>query len=350
MAAVSLQGIHKAFGATPVICGVDLEVPSGARCVLLGPSGCGKTTTLRMVAGLDEPDTGHIVVGGQTVANPGKRINIPPERRGLGMVFQSYALWPHLSVGENVAYPLRRARLSAGEVRQRVEEALALVHLTGLGARLPHMLSGGQQQRVALARALAARPPVLLADEPLSNLDARLRDGLRVELAALCQAHGITLIHVTHDQAEALALATLVVVMQAGRVAQQGPPQEVYRAPHSLYVATFLGDTAVLQARCVASGGVALGGLGIPGVRVVDARAGGPCALAVRPEDVALSNAADTLRGKVLLSSCVGPHHVLEVETAYGNLRVTSEAHVPPGTPVGLELRGGHAFAPAAAG
>jgi len=342
--------VHKHYGQSHVVRGIDLHVPHGARCVLLGPSGCGKTTTLRMVAGLESPDEGEILLGDTPVAAPARNIHTAPESRGLGMVFQSYALWPHLSVFENVAYPLRRSGVASSQLTTRVHDALARVELDGLHARMPHALSGGQQQRVALARALVARPRVLLTDEPLSNLDARLRDGLRAEIASLCQSEGITLLHVTHDQAEALSLATHVAVMQAGVIAQLGAPLTLYREPASLYVATFMGDTHVLRGHFSTDGAV------VAGVQV-SARLGergtdgDPCALALRPEHVELvaPSSPGVLGGEVVLCSCVGASHLLDVRTQAGTLRVGSPEPVSAGQRVGLRITHGHIFkAPAA--
>ncbi|MEW5849120.1 MAG: ABC transporter ATP-binding protein [Myxococcota bacterium] len=349
MASVTLQAIHKRYGNVHVVRGIDLHIPAGARCVLLGASGCGKTTTLRMVAGLESPDEGRLLLDDRVVSAPRERVHVPPEERGLGMVFQSYALWPHLSVFENVAYPLRRARVPDGELRTRVREALALVHLESLGDRAPHALSGGQQQRVALARALVGRPQVLLTDEPLSNLDAKLRDLLRSEIAALCERFHITLLHVTHDQAEALSLGTHVAVMDAGRIAQLGPPEEVYRAPRTLLVARFLGDTHVLRASYdgeqVKVGGVA--------VRPRLAETGAPgeaCALCVRPEDLRVESAGveGAVPGRVLVSACVGEGWLLDVETEAGAVRVRAPSPARAGENVGVRVLGGHAFHAAA--
>ena len=244
MSDVKLQGIVKRYGAKEVIPSLDLEVPHGAFVALLGPSGCGKTTLLRMVAGLERPSAGSIGIGGETVFGPG--IEIPPERRGLGMVFQSYAVWPHLTVRENVAYPLtvgeRRARFDAEARRRAVDEALALVHLNELADRYPDQLSGGQQQRVALARGLVMRPGVLLLDEPLSNLDARLRAEMRREIRELHRRLGFTVLYVTHDQREAFEMSTHVVVLEGGRIAQQGAPEAVKANPAPGFVSEFLAE------------------------------------------------------------------------------------------------------------
>ena len=233
--ALALRRLRKTFGTVVAVADVSLEAAPGEFLSLLGPSGCGKSTVLRMVAGLVEPDVGTIVLGGQDITR------VPVHRRNLGLVFQSYALFPHMTVFENVSFGLRRRKVPAAELRARVERALELVRLGPLGARHPRELSGGQQQRVALARALVTEPSVLLLDEPLSNLDALLRDEMRVELKRLQERLGATMIFVTHDQAEALTLSDRVVVMDHGRVEQIGRPDEVYRRPATGFVARFLG-------------------------------------------------------------------------------------------------------------
>lgn len=246
MSEVSLHGIVKNFGVKNVIPGLDLEIPHGAFVALLGPSGCGKTTLLRMVAGLESPTSGEIRIGKDTVFHQGgeNAVNFPPEKRGLGMVFQSYAVWPHMTVRQNVAYPLsvgdRRKKYTPAQRAAAVGEALSLVHLEDLADRYPNQLSGGQQQRVALARGLVMRPPVLLLDEPLSNLDARLRAEMRHEIRDLHRKLGFTIIYVTHDQREAFEMSTQVVVLNAGRIAQQGTPEEVKTRPAPGFVSEFL--------------------------------------------------------------------------------------------------------------
>ncbi|HYB42882.1 MAG TPA: ABC transporter ATP-binding protein [Candidatus Methylomirabilis sp.] len=245
--ALSLRRLRKAFGAVTAVADVSLDAAPGEFLSLLGPSGCGKSTVLRMVAGLVEPDGGQVVLAGEDITR------VPVHRRELGLVFQSYALFPHMTVFENVAFGLRRRRVAEGALRPRVERMLDLVRLGPLGARHPRELSGGQQQRVALARALATEPRVLLLDEPLSNLDALLRDEMRVELKRLQERLATTMIFVTHDQAEALALSDRVVVMEAGRVEQIGPPEEVYRRPATPFVARFLGRANFLPGAVAAS-------------------------------------------------------------------------------------------------
>ena len=233
--ALSLRRLRKTFGAVVAVDDVSLDAAPGEFLSLLGPSGCGKSTILRMVAGLAEPDGGQVVLAGEDITR------VPVHRRNLGLVFQSYALFPHMTVFENVAFGLRRRGIGETALRPRVERMLELVRLGPLGARHPHELSGGQQQRVALARALVTEPRVLLLDEPLSNLDALLRDEMRVELKRLQESLGTTMIFVTHDQAEALMLSDRVAVVDRGRVEQVGRPEEVYRSPATPFVARFLG-------------------------------------------------------------------------------------------------------------
>jgi len=233
---IAVRGVHKAFGTTPVLTGVDLDVPAGGIVALLGPSGCGKTTLLRAIAGLERPDRGEIRLGGRLVCGPG--VFVPAERRRVGMVFQDWALFPHLSVARNVGFGLTREERRGGRVR----EALDLVGLAGLSERTPSTLSGGQQQRVALARAVATRPSVLLLDEPFSNLDASLRVQIRAEVARLLRELGLTALFVTHDQEEAFLLGDQVAVMLAGAIEQQATPDELYARPASRAVAAFVGD------------------------------------------------------------------------------------------------------------
>ncbi|MDR7417061.1 MAG: ABC transporter ATP-binding protein [Armatimonadota bacterium] len=259
MASIRLISLRKVFTfqgqRVRAVDGVTLEAPEGKILTLLGPSGCGKTTVLRCIAGLERPDDGEIRFGEQVVFSRAQGIYLPPERRNIGMVFQSYAIWPHLTVFENVAYPLRVRRLPPGEIRRRVEAALELVGLGGLGDRPAPLLSGGQQQRVALARALVYEPQVLLLDEPLSNLDAKVREQVREELRGLQRKLGITTVYVTHDQVEALSLSDVVAVMREGRVEEVGTPQQLYERPRTRFVAEFVGTTNLFTGRLVAMNG-----------------------------------------------------------------------------------------------
>jgi len=240
---VELRQVGKHYGALAAVDNISLRIESGQLVTLLGPSGCGKTTTLNLIAGFMEPDEGAILIGGKVVDA------VPPHRRNTSMVFQGYALFPHLTVARNVAFGLEMRRVPKADIARRVTEALDLVQLGGMADRFPRQLSGGQQQRVALARALVVEPDVLLLDEPLSNLDAKLREEMRSEIRRVQQAVGITAIYVTHDQEEALAISDRIVVMNGGRIEQIGTPSEIYRAPQTEFVARFIGIANLLPAR-----------------------------------------------------------------------------------------------------
>ena len=244
---LEFRNIVKRFDTVTAVDAISFSVHRGEIFTLLGPSGCGKTTTLRLVAGLEEPDDGEIILDGRTVAAPRQGIFAAPEKRRLGMVFQSYAIWPHLTVFENVAFPLRVRRESAGVIRERVRQALATVGLAGLEERGATQLSGGQQQRVALARALVYEPAILLLDEPLSNLDAKLREQMRFELRALQKKLSLTILYVTHDQTEAMTLSDRLAMVNNGRLEQIGTPEEIYEKPATPFAGQFLGRTVVLE-------------------------------------------------------------------------------------------------------
>jgi iron(III) transport system ATP-binding protein len=245
---LSVTGLVKRFGAVTAVDDVSLAVNQGELITLLGPSGCGKTTILRMLAGLERPDAGEVRVADRLLSSSERRIFLPPEKRGMAMVFQSYAVWPHMTVFENVAFPLHARGVSSSERRRRSMAALETVGLGGFADRPAPQLSGGQQQRVALARAIVSDPSVLLLDEPFSNLDARLRDEMRLELRGLQRRLGVTSVFVTHDQTEAMMLSDRVLVMNAGRVEQEGTPREVYESPCSQFVMDFLGQVSHLPA------------------------------------------------------------------------------------------------------
>ncbi|RKH69212.1 ABC transporter ATP-binding protein [Corallococcus aberystwythensis] len=320
MAAIVLEGLVKAYGGTPVVRGLSLQVGQGELVSLLGPSGCGKTTTLRMLAGLEHPDAGIIRLGEEVVAGPGVRV--PPEKRGLGMVFQSYAIWPHRSVEANVAYPLVLRKVPRHEVASRVREALRWVRLDAFAARMPHELSGGQLQRVALARALVADPRVLLLDEPLSNLDAALREELRAEIAALRARLGTTLVFVTHDQGEALALSDRIAVMNRGVIEQVDTPERLYREPATPFVAGFVGGANVLRGEARA-GTFYCAGTDTAFELPMEAK-GGPGTLVVRPEDLELGDTGTPL----VLSARLFLGHAAEYRFPVGDafLRVIGPA------------------------
>lgn len=244
MSTVTLDNIVKRFGTFTAVHPTNLEIPEGTFLTLLGPSGCGKTTNLRMIAGLLDPTEGEIRIGGKSVNN------VPIHKRNLGIVFQNYALFPHKSVADNVAFGLKYRDVPASEIPGRVQKALDLVQLPDVGGRYPKELSGGQQQRIALARAIVIEPDVLLLDEPLSALDANLREDMRVELKRIQDQIGVTTVFVTHDQSEALAMSDQIVVMSAGRVEQVGTPEEVYNRPASEFVANFLGASNIIEGKC----------------------------------------------------------------------------------------------------
>jgi ABC-type Fe3+/spermidine/putrescine transport system ATPase subunit len=248
-ASIEVRDLVVRYGAVSAVRGVTFDVGAGEHLTLLGPSGCGKTTTLRAIAGLERPTSGEIRIGGHPVFSSSTRVNVPAERRGLSMVFQSYAIWPHMSVFDNVAYGLRVRKRPETEVATRVNDALDLVQLRDLGARSASKLSGGQQQRVALARAFVFSPSVLLFDEPLSNLDAKLRAEMRVELKELQRRLDITSVYVTHDLEEALAISDRVVVMRDGTVEQVGTPTEIYDRPRNTFVADFVGSANLIRGR-----------------------------------------------------------------------------------------------------
>lgn len=283
MAGVRLSRLAKSFGSTIAVDDIDLDVADGSLTTFLGPSGCGKTTTLRMVAGLETPTAGTIVIGNETVHGDG--VHIPPERRRIGMVFQSYAIWPHMNVFDNVAYPLKVRRMRKEELRRRTYAALKTVQLEELAERFPAQLSGGQQQRVAVARAIVFEPQILLLDEPLSNLDAKLRVQMRAEIRELQQRLGVTTLYVTHDQHEALAISDQVAVMNQGKIVQFGTPQEVYEQPVNRFVADFIGWTNFLPGKTTADGAVEVLGKTIA-TKHLSIASGTDVHITVRPEDV----------------------------------------------------------------
>src|SRR6201989_3384040 len=255
-ATLEVTDLRKQFAiGRPAIDGVSCNVPAGEIVVLLGPSGCGKTTTLRCVAGLEHPTGGHISIGGRVVSSPGRGILVPPRSRDLGMVFQSYAVWPHMTVRQNVVYPLKHRKMSRAEANKKVEEALALVGLSAYADRAVVALSGGQMQRVALARSIVYRPQLLLLDEPLSNLDEKLRLRLRDDLRTILKRTGMTALYVTHDQAEAVVLGDRIGVMRDGKLLQIGSPDEIYNRPADLFVANFTGATNELAGTLVSRSG-----------------------------------------------------------------------------------------------
>ncbi|HWE61175.1 MAG TPA: ABC transporter ATP-binding protein [Chloroflexota bacterium] len=318
---VEIVALQKCFGNTTAADNVTFTLADGQFLALLGPSGSGKTTVLRMLAGLETPDGGRIAIQDRVIFD-GRRA-VPPEERDIGMVFQDYALWPHMTVAQNIAFGLRLRRLSRRDIEAKVREALALVHLEGLEGRFPDQLSGGQQQRVAIARALATRPPLLLLDEPLSNLDAALREEMRVELVRLLKQQGITAIYVTHDRIEALAMADQIVVLRQGRIEQIGTPEALYHRPVNAFMAGFLGAANFIPGdiHTGADGDVQVhnGDLRLWGVAPTPLDGRGLVVL--RPEDGTLHAQppelpGNTLRGRITYSEFLGGRwrHVVDVD------------------------------------
>jgi spermidine/putrescine ABC transporter ATP-binding subunit len=323
-AIVRIEGVTKRFGSVAAVDDVSLEIRPNEFFALLGPSGCGKTTLLRMLAGFERPSEGRIVIDGEDMAR------MPPNRRPVNMVFQSYAVFPHMSVAENVAYGLRVTGAPRAEIGPRVQDALAMVRLSGLDERAPDQLSGGQRQRVALARALIKRPKVLLLDEPLSALDKKLREEMQLELVRLQQDVGITFVIVTHDQDEALSMADRIAVMDRGRLLQIAPPDELYEAPNCRMVADFIGTMNLFPARVLgpANPGIRLEAAGLGAFELPDvAPAGAEVGVAVRPEKVRISREAPpadliAARGTVAQVAYFGDYSHVAVETA-PDVRIT---------------------------
>jgi len=322
---VSIRGLRKRYGDVAAVDGLDLDVKPGELVALLGPSGCGKTTTLRVVAGFLAPDSGEVWVGDRCLSSPATVI--PPERRRMGMIFQSYALWPHMTVAQNVAYGLRFNGVPRSERDGKVTEMLRVVQLAGYEQRYPGELSGGQQQRVAVARALVVEPEILLLDEPLSNLDASLREEMRFEIRRLHETFGITTLYVTHDQSEAMVISDRVAVLDQGRVAQIGTAEELFERPRTRFVAEFIGKTNLIEGTAERSDIFVRGPLRL---RVFDANlTPGPVVLSIRPHQIALGPASlappssageNVLRATVLRASYLGDAVDYQVQLDGGDL------------------------------
>ena len=319
MSEVRIEHVFKRFGDVTAVSDFDLTVKDGEFVSLLGPSGCGKTTSLRMIAGFERATEGEIYIGDHCVSSHIKNTFVPPEKRDIGMVFQSYAVWPHMTVTENVAYPLKIQKVPKEERAARVAEMLKLVHLDEYGSRYPHQLSGGQQQRVALARALVMRPGLLLLDEPLSNLDAKLRESMRFEISSIQKELGITVIYVTHDQSEAMTMSDRVVVMSRGVIQQIGTPYEIYRNPANKMVADFIGLVNFVEGE-VQGDRVYISGTGVsfPNTSGITSSA----TIAVRPENITMSRTSGTIEGTLVHRFYLGDavdyrvqckHHVIRV-------------------------------------
>jgi iron(III) transport system ATP-binding protein len=344
VASVELRNLTKRYAALDVVDRVSLRIEHGLLVCLLGPSGCGKTTTLRLIAGFIEPTAGEIVVGDRVVSSPAR--TLPPEQRNMSMIFQSYALWPHMTVAENVAYGLKLRKLDRATIAAKLATLLATTKLDALADRYPGELSGGQQQRVALARALIVEPETLLLDEPLSNLDANLREEMRFEVRRLHDAYRYTTVYVTHDQAEAMTTADLIAVMNGGRIEQLGTPEDVYDRPRSEFVASFIGSSNILQAKTLDAGHVELAGVALrcDGAKLAP---GGKTAVSIRQHDIRLlaappaPPAENVLPATVVRQVFLGDSRDYMVEVADGTqLRVVAPAqeNIAAGTAVWLHL------------
>jgi iron(III) transport system ATP-binding protein len=343
VASVELKGLGKRYGEAVAVEDVSLHIEHGQLVCLLGPSGCGKTTTLRLIAGFIEPSAGEIVVGGKVLSSP--RRTVPPEGRNMSMIFQSYALWPHMTVAENVAYGLRIRKLDKATIDGKLKAILSTTRLEALAERYPGELSGGQQQRVSLARALVVEPETLLLDEPLSNLDANLREEMRFEIRRLHDRYRYTTVYVTHDQSEAMTTADVIAVMNQGRIEQRGAPQEIYDRPRSEFVARFIGGSNILSGKAVDASHVTVGG----GTLATTGRpltAGEPTSVSVRQHEISILMAAPaepanvlraTVSRQVFLGSARDYTVALDDKT---ELRVTAppEQDIAPGQQVWLKL------------
>ncbi len=336
MADVVIEGLTCRYGGVTAVEDLSLAIADGEFLTLLGPSGCGKSTTLAALAGLDVPHAGSLRVGGEVYFDAASGRNLPPEKRSCGLVFQSYALWPHMTVAGNCEFPLKLRRVNAAERRARVKEALKLVEMEEFAERYPHQLSGGQQQRVALARTLVYRPQVLLLDEPLSNLDARLRERSRVWLSQVTRQVGLTTVYVTHDQSEALALSDRIAVMNRGRVSQLGTPQEIYDRPADPFVADFIGSSNFLKGRVRGGSGGGRLEVELPGGERLAAQSGKNFAsgsevlLALRPERLDLhavppAGGQNLVRARLTGKSYLGAHTLYLVDVGGTQLRIESD-------------------------
>ncbi len=331
MADLVVRGVHQTLGSNHILRGASFTAERGRITALLGASGSGKTTLLRVVAGLEQPEQGHIEIAGQVVVDGVRGLSLPPERRGIGLVFQSYALWPHKTVAQNVAYGLKLRRVPAAESKQRVAETLERLGLGPLGGRYPFQLSGGQQQRVAICRALVYRPKVLLMDEPLSNLDAKLREEARYWIRQLILDLEICCVIVTHDQGEALAMSDNVILLQNGAIVQEGTPQDIYGHPATLYAAEFLGANNVLHGAISTEGGPAIEGDGwrIRGTLRAPAAAAGPGTAVIRVERVAVADGPGPDRLPMRVEANVFLGDRWEYRLSRGSLRVVAHGPAP---------------------
>ncbi len=333
---IQVDRLVKYFGEDRAVDGISFSVPEGKFLTLLGPSGCGKTTTLMCIAGLHKPDSGEITVGGRDFTSMKKKVFLPPEKRDIGMVFQSYAIWPHMTVEQNVSYPLDIRKVNPSEISDRVNETLRLVGLDDMVGKNATQLSGGQQQRAALARAIVSRPSLLLFDEPLSNLDLKLRERMRVELKRIQHEVGITSIYVTHDQAEALVISDDIIVMSKGRIEQTGGPHAIYARPRNRYVSNFIGVANLLEGRIVRGslgpGEIEVEGDGrcvrLPCLLGEGLAEGDEAVLSVRPENVHAFREKPPepfLEGEVVQTVFLG--HYLDCRVRWGDFEWKLQAH-----------------------
>jgi iron(III) transport system ATP-binding protein len=327
MASIEIRDVSKRYAGRPVLSGLSLSLPDGECFTLLGPSGCGKTVLLRLIAGFEAPDGGSILIGDEAVADAASGRMTPPDRRNLGVVFQDYAVWPHMTVFDNIAYPLKLAGVSADDLRRRTMRCVELVGLTGLDRRFPSQLSGGQQQRVALARALVSEPRILLLDEPLNNLDANLREEMRFEIKALQRKIGVTILYVTHDQEIALGIADRIALMdEHGQLRQIGTPEEVYEKPADDFVCRFLGIANFLPFRREGDALVA-GDSQEPWRGPPPEREGEWLTAGFRPSDVALSREGNGLPGTIRRASFLGAQFDYLIEIAGALIRAALPSH-----------------------
>jgi iron(III) transport system ATP-binding protein len=343
VASVELRGLTKRYGPVAVVDDVSMLIEHGSLVCLLGPSGCGKTTTLRLIAGFVEPTAGEIRVGESVVSTPQR--TLPPERRNMSMIFQSYALWPHMTVTENIVYGLKLRKFDGETIRKKLGEILATTRLEALADRYPGELSGGQQQRVALARALIVEPETLLLDEPLSNLDANLREEMRFEVRRLHDEYRYTTVYVTHDQVEAMTTADVIAVMNAGKIEQSGSPEDIYDRPRSEFVARFIGMSNVIKGKALDAGHVSLAGVPLR-VTGEPVKAGTEAAVSIRQHQIELmarepASKDNVVPAKVVRQVFLGSSRDYMVEAADGTqLRVVTAAgeSVAPGAAVWLRL------------
>ena len=345
MAAVELSAVRKSFGSTPILHGVDVSIADGEFCVLVGPSGCGKSTLLRMIAGLEEISSGNISIGGRVVNT------VPPKERDIAMVFQNYALYPHMTVRDNMGFSLKLAGTPAAESKKRIEEAASILGLMEYLERYPRQLSGGQRQRVAMGRAIVRKPQVFLFDEPLSNLDAKLRVAMRTEIRALHQRLKTTSVYVTHDQIEAMTMADKIVVMNAGRVEQIGSPLELYDHPANTFVAGFIGSPAMNFLKGRMDGAAAIPDSGCRVAVKAPAPAGAEVVVGVRPEhlEVVADGSNDSIAAQVVVVEPTGADTLIFCKVAGTDVTaVVRERHdFRPGQAIRLRPAQSHVFEPA---